>query len=335
MDRRIAVAALGGGLGALLLGAHAPRAQAQTPSLSGRSLRVVVGHPAGGMADFVARTVVDGVRQATGAAAIVENRPGAGGNIAREHVARQAPDAGVFGVFPNSIVTMNPFVPALAAKGLDANRDLVPVAALAALADMILLLAVSSQMGVATLDEFLARARAPGARLRVGIAGTGTPHHLSTVLLEQAAGLELTMVPYKGGAPMIADAAGGHLDAVFTTVPVGGPLVDSGKLHWIAIAQPGPIATLPGLPSLVGVFKGQSIPSWIGVFASAATPPDLVASVHAALNAASGSPAIAAKLRSNGLEPLSLSQAQTAKLIADETRFMKDFLSRTKVDFST
>jgi tripartite-type tricarboxylate transporter receptor subunit TctC len=317
------------GLGAAVAAALAPAAFAQAPT--GKQTRFVVAYPAAGVADFAARTVAEGLHGA-GIPTIVENRAGAAGNIALEYLARQSGDAGSYGVFANSIVSTNPFVPQLAAKTVDASKDVVPVAALA---DMILVLAASAQLGVNNLEQFLAKARAPGQRLRIGLAGVGTPHHLSALLLERTAGLNLTLVPYKGGAPMIADAAGGHLDAVFTTVPVGGPMVAAGKLRWIAIVQPTTIKSLPGVPSLVEVFKGATIPSWIGVWAPAATPPDALAAMHAALNTAVNSPAIAARLRDNGLEPLNLSRAETSMRIADEMKFMKDFLGKIKLDFQT
>lgn len=325
MDRRQVLTALGAGAAA----ACAPAVFAQ--GLAGRQARFVVGYPAAGVADFATRAIVEGLHGA-GVSALVENRAGAAGNIALEYVARQPGDSGTYGVFANSIVSTNPFVPQLAAKTVDPAKDVVPVAALA---DMILVLAVSTQLGVSNLEQFLAKARAPGQRLRIGLAGVGTPHHLSALLLERTANLNLTLVPYKGGAPMIADAAGGHLDAVFTTVPVGGPMVAAGKLRWIAIVQPTTIKSLPGVPSLVGVFKGATIPSWIGVWAPAATPPDAVAAMHAALTSTVNSPAIAAKLRDNGLEPLHLSPAETATRIAEEMKFMKDFLGKIKLDFQT
>ena len=325
MDRRHILS----GMGAAMAAAFAPTLFAQ--GLAGRQTRFVVGYPAAGVADFASRTVAEGLH-ASGIPVIVENRPGAAGNIALEYVARQPGDAGAFGVFANSMVSTNPFVPQLTAKTVDPSRDVVPVAAMA---DMILVLAASTQLGVNTLEQFLAKARAPGQRLRIGLAGVGTPHHLSALLLERTANLNLTLVPYKGGAPMIADAAGGHLDAVFTTLPVGGPMVAAGKLRWIAIVQPTTIKSLPGVPSLVEVFKGATIPSWIGVWAPAATPPETLAAMHGALTSTVNSPAIAAKLRDNGLEPLNLSRAEAATRIADEMKFMKDFLGKIKLDFQT
>ena len=307
----------------------APSAFAQ--SWSGKQFRFVVGYPAGGVVDFTARTVADGLNQITGATVIIENKAGAAGNIATEFVAKQPGDAGVFGIFGNSTLSTNPFVPQLASKTVDPYQDLKPVAAIA---DMILLLAVTEQLGVKNLEEFLAKAKASKTPLRIGLAGIGSAHHLSALLLERSAELNLTMVPYKGGAPMIADAAGGHLDAVFTTVPVGGPMVAAGKMRWIAIAQPTTIADLPGVPSLVKVYKGASIPSWVGMFAPSSTPDSLIATMHDSINQAVALPAISAKLRKNGLEPINQTLEQTNKLIAEEAVFMKKFLSEFKLDFS-
>jgi len=305
---------------------------ARAESLAGKQLRFVVGYPAGGVADFAARTIADGFSQATGATVIVENRAGAAGNIATEYLTKQAGDSGVYGIFSNSTLSTNPFVPQLASKNFDAFKDIVPVAALV---DMILVLAATNVMGVKTLDEFLAKGRSKDKPIRIGLAGVGSPHHLAAVLLEKTAGLNAIMVPYKGGAPMIADAAGGHLDAVVTTIPVGGPMVAAGKLNWIGIVQPRTISSLQGVPSLVQAYKGATVPSWIGAFAPASAPKELIATMHNEFNKVVNSPAIAEKLRGNGLEPMNLTMAQTDKFVSDEITFMKQFLSELKLDFST
>lgn len=324
MDRRTALSALAG----LSLGALSGAAFAQ----AARTLRFMVGYPAGGVADFIARTTTEGLKSSLNATVLVENRPGAAGNIALEFVAKSAGDAGVFGAFSSSQITTNAFVPQLAPKNVDPFKDLVPVIALV---DMILVLAVTPNLGVKTLDEFLAKAREMGPRLRIGLAGIGAPHHLAVLLLQRAAGLDMLMVPYKGGPPMIADAAGGHLDAVVTTVPVGGPMVAAGKLQWIAIVQPTTIASLPGVPSLAAVLKGETIPTWNGIFAPAGTPVPVLNELHTAMQAILHTPAVSAKLRANGLEPLNQTRAETAARLADEGRYMKDFLSKVKLDFST
>lgn len=326
MDRRTAISAIGG----TLLGGLSPELCAQ--SLSGRTLRFLVGYPAGGVADFIARTTTDGLRNQIGATAVVENKAGAAGNIALEVVAKAPPDAGVFGAFGNLQLTLNPLVPQLASKNVDAMRDLVPVVTLV---DMILVLAVSSQFGARTLDQFLAKARDMGPQLRIGLAGIGTPHHMAALLLQRNAGLNMTMVPYKGGAPMIADAAGGHLDAVITTLPVGGPMVAMGKLNWIAIVQPTKIASLPDVPSLAPVLKGETVPTGQGVFAPVGTPAAVLNELHEALRTLVNSPAISAKMRGNGLEPVSIAREETAERIRQEAAYMKSFLAKGNIDFST
>jgi tripartite-type tricarboxylate transporter receptor subunit TctC len=326
MDRRAAISTLGG---ALLAGLTA---QVRAQTLSGRTLRFIVGYPAGGVADFIARTTTEGLKASMAATVLVENKPGAAGNIALEFVAKAAGDSGVFGAFSNSQLTTNAFVPQLVPKNVDPFKDLVPVIALA---DMILLLAVRSDLGVKTLDQFLAKARELGPRMRMGLAGIGAPHHLAALLIQRAAGLEMLLVPYKGGPPMIADAAGGHLDAVITTVPVGGPMVAAGKLNWIAIVQPNTIPSLPGVPSLAPILKGETIPTWNGIFAPATTPVAVLNELHAAMQSLLHSPAVSAKLRTNGLEPLNLTRAETIARLADEASYMKEFLSKVKLDFTT
>lgn len=297
-----------------------------------QQIRLVVGYPAGGVADFAARTIADGLTQAAGLQTIVENKPGFAGNISLEYVARQSGDSGIYGFFGNSQLSTHPFVPQLASKTVNPFKDIV---AIGAVSETILVLAVSTQLGVNNLEEFLAKAREPGQRLRVGLAGVGTAHHFAALLLQKEAKLDLLLVPYKGGAPMIVDASGGHLDAVFTTMPVGGPMVAAGKMRWIAIAQPTSIAGLPGIPSLIDVYHGASIPSWSGLFASSSTPVHQLDFMHRALEKALALPAVANKLRDNGLEPLNLTRTQTDARVREDAAFMKEFLAKVPVDFST
>ncbi len=326
MNRREAIQGIAGALIAALAG------QARAQGFSGKNLRFIVGYPAGGVADFVARATTEGLRESLHAQVLVENRPGAAGNIATEFVAKAGEDSGIYGVFSNSQITTNAFVPQLAMRGVDPFKELTPVVPLT---DMILLLAVNSGLGVKTIDQFIAKAKELGPKMRMGLAGVGTPHHLAALLIQRAAGLDMLMVPYKGGAPMIADAAGGHVDAVITTIPVGGPMVAAGKLNWVAIVQPNSIASLPGVPSLAPILKGESMPTWNGIFAPAGTPAAVLDELHAAVQAQLQKPAVSSKLKMNGLEPMNLSRADFAKLVLEEGRYMKEFLGKVKVDFAT
>lgn len=301
-------------------------------SFSGRTLKFMVGYPVGGVADFITRTTTDGLGTALGANVVVENRPGAAGNIAVDAVLKATPESGTLGMFGNLQITMNPHVSQLAIKGGDPLRDLVPVIGLA---DMILMLAVTTPTGIKTLDQFMKQARDKGPDFRIGIAGIGAPHHLAVLLLQKNAELNMTLVPYKGGPPMMADAAGGHLDAVITTLPVGSPMVAAGKLHWVATVPATPIPSLPGLPSLSQVLKGESVPTGNGVFAPPGTPTAVAQELHNALRRQLEQSAIANKLRANGLEPLSGSRQEFAAKLQNESAYMKEFLAKVKVDFSS
>jgi tripartite-type tricarboxylate transporter receptor subunit TctC len=305
---------------------------AQAQAFQGRTLRFLVGYPVGGVADFIARSTTEGLGPALGAQVLVENKPGAAGNIAMDALLKASPDSGTLGMFGNLQVTMNPHVASLALKGADPLRDLVPVIGLA---DMILMLAVTAPTGIKTLEQFLSRAREQGPNFRIGIAGIGAPHHLAVLLLQKNAELNMTLVPYKGGPPMMADAAGGHLDAVITTLPVGGPMVAAGKLTWIATVPATPIPSLPGLPSLSQVLKGETVPTGNGVFAPPGTSIAAAQELHQALRRQLEQPALVAKLRANGLEPLQGNRQDFVDKLRAESAYMKDFLAKVKVDFSS
>ncbi|MDI9331110.1 MAG: tripartite tricarboxylate transporter substrate binding protein [Alphaproteobacteria bacterium] len=318
--------------GAAALAGWSMASWVQAQSFSGRTLKFMVGYPVGGVADFITRTTTDGLGATLGANVVVENRPGAAGNIAVDAVMKASPDSGTFGMFGNLQITMNPHVSQLALKGSDPLRDLVPVIGLA---DMILMLAVTAPTGIKTLDQFMRQARDKGPDFRIGIAGIGAPHHLAVLLLQKNAELNMTMVPYKGGPPMMADAAGGHLDAVITTLPVGSPMVAAGKLNWIATVPATPIPSLPGLPSLAQVLKGETVPTGNGIYAPPGTPTSVAQEMHNAMRRQMDQSAIVAKLRANGLEPVSGTRAEFAAKLQAESVYMKDFLAKVKVDFSS
>lgn len=299
---------------------------------AGRNIKFFVGYPAGGVADFIARTCTEGLNTLTGMQLAIENKPGAAGNLAVDAVLKASPDSGVFGAFSNLQLTLNPLVPQFALKNVDLMHDLVPVASMA---DLVLMLCVSSQLGVKNLDQFLNKAKDLGPNLRMGLAGIGTPHHMAALLLQKNAGLNMTLVPYKGGPPMIADAAGGHLDAVITTLPVAGPMVQLGKMNWIAIVPQTTIASLPGLPNLSSVLKGETIPTGNTIFAPLGTPNALILELSDAIRKIVMSPSVNAKLRMNGLEPTDIPRGEILTKLKEESSYMKEFLSKVKIDFST
>ena len=285
----------------------------------------MVGYPAGGVADFIARSCTEGLNASLGAFTSVENKPGAAGNIAMDAVIKAGPDSGVFGAFSNLQVTLNPLVPQLALKNVDPMQELVPVAAMA---DLILMLCVSTQFGVKTLDQFLAKAKELGPNVKMGLAGIGTPHHMAALLLQKNAGLDMTLVPYKGGPPMIADAAGGHLDAVITTLPVGGPMVQAGKMKALALTGPKRTSSLPNVPTFQELgYKEMDLVGWFGLWAPAKTPRDRIERIAKEVQKALDSPEAVSFLDRLGMEPAYLPPKPFSDFVAEDMVRQKNFLN--------
>lgn len=300
-------------------------------SFAGKQVKVVVAYAVGGVADTTTRIAVSNLASTLGAeSVVVDNKPGANGNIGTEFVARQKPDGLTYLVVPSSQVTMNPLVPELRIKSLDVTTQLVPVAPLA---DTPLALVVNTASEITTIDQFMAKARSSGIRL--GNPSTGTPHHLAGLLLEKANKLKFVHVPYKGGAPMITDLAGGHIDACFSSISSAEELVKQGKLRWIGTIHSKGRQAWRGIPSLAPLMQDAIVPSWTGLFCPAGTPADAIRQMNAAVGAAVQTPAIAGRLGELGLDPLVMSEAQLQDMLRKETQFMREFLGSTKLEFTS
>ncbi|HEV8694507.1 MAG TPA: tripartite tricarboxylate transporter substrate binding protein [Lysobacter sp.] len=270
INRRKALAAIPA-LGASVL-ASAAHGQAGF-SFARKQIRFIVPFSAGGVADVTARIVLTNLAPALGAGSvIVENRPGANGNIGAEFVARQPADGLTYLIGPSSLLTMNPFVPELRIKSIDVTTQLQAVIPLA---DIPLALVVPADSSITNIDQFLAKARAGG--LRIGNPGVGTPHHLAILLLAHANKSTFIHAAYKGGAPMIADLAGGHIDAAISSISSAEALVKSGRLRWIGTIQSGPPRAWRDVPSMLPQMQDATVPSWTVIFAPAGIPPDAIA----------------------------------------------------------
>ncbi|WP_454752848.1 Bug family tripartite tricarboxylate transporter substrate binding protein [Cupriavidus necator] len=316
-------------LSALCATALSSRSFASAPqSFAGKQLRFVIPYNAGGVADSSARIGLEGLQTALGSGvAIFDNRPGANGNIGTEYVARQPADGTTFLVIPSSQLTTNSFVPELRIKGIDVLERFVPVAPLA---DIPLVLVVNANSGVKSFAEFMRMARA--TQLRFGNPGVGTPHHLAALLLEKHTGVRMIHVAYKGGAPMVADLAGQHLDAAFSSWSTARGLVTAGKLKPVGSLQSG--TAFGGLPSLNGELGGSSVPTWTGIFAVVGTPDGAMDAVNQATRTALHSPQLEARMKDLGLVPMPMSRAESAAKLKEEARFMRGFLGKIQLDFT-
>jgi tripartite-type tricarboxylate transporter receptor subunit TctC len=282
---------------------------AQTPSQAWpvKPVRLVVGLAPGGLVDVLARTVQPHLAEALKQTVIVENRGGAGGNLAGAEVVRNGGDNHTFLLNPSTTESVNPLM--FASMPFDPQRDLRPVALLA---NSQLFLFVRSSLGVDTLEEFVEYARKQPAPLNYGSAGNGTTPHLAGELLKQATGMQATHAPYRGVAPAIQDLAAGQIDFAFGPATVF-PMVQAGKLKVLAVASRQRAAVAPDIRTFseVGI-DGVFADSLFGVYAADR--------MNAEINKVLARPEIQARFLDAGAEALPLRVADYAARVQDEKK---------------
>jgi tripartite-type tricarboxylate transporter receptor subunit TctC len=252
----------------------APAAHAQTyPS---RPITIVIGYTPGAVSDLTARTIGDGLNRAWGQPVIVDNRPGSGGNIAAAYVARAAPDGYTLMIGTDAQMASN--VHLYKHAGFDPVRDFAPVA-YAGL--NIICLAVNTELPIHSVADVIAYAKQNPGKLSYGSSGTGSPHHLAGVLLAQKAGIDIQHVPYRGGGAAANDLLGGHIGMAFLSLSAAVPQLSSGKIRIVAMVEKTRYAGLPDVPTIGETVPGFEMSSWVGLFAPAGTPKDIIAKLNA------------------------------------------------------
>lgn len=308
MQRKTFLTALATSWLGLALGSTALAAANDKP------LEWVVGYAAGGGSDVVARTIAESMGTSLGRAIIINNKPGAGTNIAAEYVARSK-DYGNL-VFSADFATLaaNPFL--FSKLSYNAEKDFQPVGLLVRFP---MFLVVSNQVPVSNYKEFVAWAKAQTEGVNWASAGPGSPHHLVGELFREQSGLKLTHVPYRGAAPAIADVVGGQVPAMWVDSATAYPFLNGGKLKAIGVASPQRVATMPEVPTLNEQgLKGFEGYAWQGLVVPTGTPPEVVNSLSKALQTALGSTTVKARLQALGVEPLPGTPAQMASYAKTE-----------------
>ena len=285
-------------LALLGLAAFVPLAQAQD-NYPTKPIRLVVGFPAGGPTDVVARAFGDFAARALGQPVVVDNKPGANTILAAEAVASAPPDG-----YTLLLGALNhTMIPALYSHRVkfDALRSFAPVCSMAVSPTV---LVVGPSMPVKTLSEFLAAVRAKPGERTYATPGSGSGGHFASEQFNRLAGTRMNHIPYKGAAQAVTDLMGGQVDSSFATLGSVLPQVQSGKLRALAVASPQRSPLLPDVPTFEesGV-KGYSADAWYGLLAPAGTPPEIVAKLTKASADFARAPATAEKLRGLGMQP--------------------------------
>jgi tripartite-type tricarboxylate transporter receptor subunit TctC len=296
--------------GAAVLPAASQVAWAQT--YPAQSVRVIVTFPAGQAADSLARIVSQALSQRMGQQFIVDNRPGAGGNIGTEAVVRATPDGYTLLM---EAMTANAFNVSLY-PDLNFNfvRDVAPVAIIGAASYVV---AVNPAVPANTLPEFIAYAKANPGKINMGTSGIGTPPHAFGELFKMMAGVDMVHVPYK--TSYVPDLLSGQVQVVFAPMPTVVAQVRAGKLRALAVTSKQRSPALPDVPSVGDFVPGYDASGYFGFGAPRATPAEIISRLNKEIQAAVVDPPVKEKLVTLGIEPLQMTPAEYGKLIADET----------------
>jgi tripartite-type tricarboxylate transporter receptor subunit TctC len=297
--------------GAAALPAAVRKARAQTyPS---RPVRWIVGFAPGGGNDIVARIVGQWLSERTGQQFFIENRPGAGTNIATEIVINAAPDGYtlLLAGLPNAYNAM-------LYERLKFNfiRDIAPVAGISRGP---LVMAVHPSFAAKTVAEFIAYAKAHPGKINMASSGTGGGGHLAGELFKMMAGLDLVHVPYRGNGPALTALLGAQVDLLFPTLTSSIEHVRSGKLRGLAVTGATPCDALPDLPTVGEFVPGYEVSAWYGVGAPKGTPASVVDRINKEITAGLADPKLKARFADLGNDPMPMTPAEFGRLIAEET----------------
>ena len=285
----------------LMAGLAAGSLWAQSPQYAQRPVRMVVPFAAGGAIDAMARKVGEALGRELGQPVVIENKPGAAGNIGAALVAKSPADGYTLLVGTSATHGANP---ALFSKlQYDAVADFEPISLWGFVPNV---LVVNAEKGFKSLPELVAAAKREPGTLGYGSAGTGTSLHLAGVLFEKAAGVKLMHVPYKGGAPASTDLLGGNIPMMFDTISVSLPNLKAGKLRAFAVSSAERHFALPDVPTFAELgYAGVEAGTWAGLFAPRGTPAPILAELNGAMARVLQDTTVQDALRANGVQVMS------------------------------
>ena len=304
-------------LACALASATLPAANAQAPAASwpSKPIRWVVPFPPGGAMDAIARTLGEKAGKTLGQPFVIENKPGAGGNIGADFVAKQPGDGYTLMITSIGMATNKPLYGKLS---YDPIKDFAPVSLLAVVPNV--LVTNATQPDVKTAKDVIAAARKTPGKLTYASAGNGTSIHLAGEVFTSLAQVDMLHVPYKGSGPAVSDLLGGQVNYMFDSITSARPHIESGKLRALGLTTAKRSKTLPNVPTLAEAgLPGYEVSPWFAVFMPAATPKDIVAKVNSALLEAMKDPDVVKRFETIGAEPVGSTPEEMAQHLARES----------------
>ncbi len=289
------------------------RAQKTQKNYPTRSVLVLVGYAAGGPTDICARLIAQSLSQRLNAQFVVENRSGAGSNIATEAAVRADPDG-----YTLLLVTQSNAINATLYSHLnfDFMRDIAPIAGIMQAPS---LLEVTPSLPVKSVAEFIAYAKANPGKVDLGTAGNGSPPHMFAELFMAMTGVKLTVVGYRGGGPALVDLLSGQIQVMFEGITSSISYVRAGKLRPLAVTSAQRSSALPDLPAIAEFVPGYDATGWFGLGAPNGTPAPIIDRLSSEVAAALADPGMKARFADLGAEPMPMGPAEFGKFVADDT----------------
>jgi len=289
---------------------------AQAADYPSKPIKIVVTFPPGGSADAIIRILSTRLNDKLGQALVIDNRPGAGGNIGLSVVAKAAPDGYVLGVGAAGGLTANsslyPQMP------FDVAKDFQPITMLAAIP---FVLVGHPSVPADNMQQLIAYAKSQPGKVSIGHGGNGTAMHLSTALFTQMTDLKMIEVPYRGSGPAAMDTLSGQIQLSITDLAAALPHIKAGKLKAFAVTSPKRLNNLPEVPTLAeSGLTGYDSTGWFGLVAPAGTPAAIIQRLHTEFTAALNDEAIKTQMRQSGMEPVATSMEGFDAYIKSETQ---------------
>ncbi|MFZ5692222.1 MAG: tripartite tricarboxylate transporter substrate binding protein [Pseudomonadota bacterium] len=298
---------------ALLLSLSSAQREATAQTYPSRSIKIIVPFTAGGSNDVLGRTIAQKLQDTWGQPVVVENKPGAGGNIGADLVAKSPADGYTLLIAANNVLSINPTLNE--GTPFDPVKDFAPITLVGAVP---VLLAVTPSLPVKTVKDLIALGKAEPDKLAFGSAGYGSPQHLSADLFASMAGVKMQHVPYRGASPMITDLLSGQIQLSFGAINSMLPLVKDGKLRALAVATEKRLPYLQDVPTVSEELPGYETDIWIALVAPAGTPQAIVAKINEEVKRIFTLPDVRERLTAQGIEPKTTSPEQLTTLVKSD-----------------